>query len=100
MHAARRIDAGPASPADPVEEDQHVILRGMTWKDFEVLLAVRGDAAGVRFYYLDGNIELMSPTNIHEYRKKTLARLLEQWALETSTNLNGYGSWTLKDESK
>ena len=85
---------------DPREEDQHVFFHGMTWKDFELLLAIRGDAPGVRMYYLDGEIELMSPSSIHEYRKTTLARLLEQWSLLTGTNLNGFGSWTLKDEPK
>ncbi len=94
VNAARKLEV------PPLELDQRVVFRGMTWKDFEVMLAVRGDAPGVRMYYLDGEIELLSPTNIHEYRKKTLARLLEQWALETETNLNGYGSWTLKNAPK
>ena len=44
-----------------------------------------GDAAGVRMYYLEGEIELMSPSRGHESNKKTLARLLELWALETDT---------------
>jgi Uma2 family endonuclease len=51
-------------------------------------------------YYLDGEIELVSPTPGHEVRKKTLARLLELWALETDVELNGFGSWTLKNELK
>jgi len=29
--------------APPPAEDQRVILNGMTWKDYEILLAVRGD---------------------------------------------------------
>lgn len=96
MYATRPIDLG----AEPDEHDDHVVLRGMSWKDFEVMLALRGDAAGVRMYYLDGQIELMSPSNVHEYRKTTLARLLEQWSLETGTDLQGFGSWTLKNELK
>jgi len=76
------------------------VLRGMSWQDFEALLAIRGDRAGVRMYYLDGEIEIMSPTKIHEGRKKTLARLLEEWALETGLELEGFGSWTLKKEMK
>jgi len=83
---------------DEVEHDQHVVLRGMSWQDFEALLALRGDRAGVRMYYLDGEIELMSPAKIHEGRKTMLARLLEQWALETDVDLEGFGSWTLKKE--
>jgi Uma2 family endonuclease len=81
-----------------VDEDQRVIMHNMAWRDYEVLLAIRGDRAGVRMYYLDGEIEIVSPSKIHEERKKTLARLLEQWALETGVDLNGFGSWTLKKE--
>jgi len=87
-----------ALPAPSFEEDQHVVLRAMAWQDFEALLAIRGDRAGVRMYYLDGEIEIVSPTKIHEERKKTLARLLEIWAMESDVSLNGFGSWTLKKE--
>jgi Uma2 family endonuclease len=70
----------------------------MSWKDFEVLLALRGERAGVRAYYLEGEIELMSPSGGHEGLKKLLARLLEAWADEAGVELNGYGSWTLKSD--
>jgi len=80
------------------EEDQRVVLRGMTWGDYESMLGLRGDRAGVRLYYLDGEIELMSPAKTHEGRKKTLARLLELWAMEAGVPLEAYGSWTLKGE--
>lgn len=59
-----------------------MILRSMAWQDVEALLAIRGDRSGVRMYYLVGEIELRSPTKLHEDRKKTLARLLELWATE------------------
>ena len=70
-------------PPPPPEEDNYVFFYDMTWKDFEVMLALRGETAVPRMSYLDGVIELMSPSKTHEYRKKTLARLLEVWALET-----------------
>lgn len=87
-----------ASSPSSFEEDQHVVLRAMAWQDFEALLAIRGERAGVRMYYLDGEIEIVSPSKIHEGRKKTLARLLEIWAMESDVALNGFGSWTLKNE--
>jgi Uma2 family endonuclease len=87
-----------ALPLPGLEEDQHVVLRAMSWQDFEALLAIRGERSGVRMYYLDGEIEIVSPTKIHEGRKKTLARLLEIWAMESDVALNGFGSWTLKKE--
>ncbi|TMQ04728.1 MAG: Uma2 family endonuclease [Deltaproteobacteria bacterium] len=87
-----------ASSPPSFEEDQHVVLRAMSWQDFEALLAIRGERSGVRMYYLDGEIEIVSPTKIHEGRKTTLARLLEIWAMESDIALNGFGSWTLKKE--
>ena len=87
-------------PSALLEEDQHVVLRDMSWQDYEALLALRGDRAGVRMYYLDGEIEIMSPAKTHEGRKTTLARLLEMWAIESDVDLNGFGSWTLKKEMR
>jgi Uma2 family endonuclease len=86
----------PRSRPDPEDADQHVILYGMTWNDYETLLAMRGDRAGVRLFYLNGAIELMSPTRSHEGIKTTLARLLEAYCEERNVELSGYGSWTLR----
>ena len=84
---------------EPVNvEDQRVILNGMSWKEFEVLLALRGDDAGVRVYFLEGSVELMSPSEGHEGLKTMLARLLEAWADHHGVEMNGFGSWTLKSE--
>ncbi len=87
-----------AFTAPPEEVDQRVILHGMTWKDFEIMLALRGDRGGVRMAYLNGAIELMSPSINHEGVKKTIARIVEAYGDEQGLDLNGYGSWTLKNE--
>lgn len=97
MVAAPMRSAGDVLGEPPSGQDQRVVLGGMTWKDYEVLLALRGDNAGVRMYYLDRRIELMSPSDGHEGLKKTFARLLETWADHRGLELNGYGSWTLKN---
>lgn len=76
--------------------DQRVFLHGATWADYERLLAVRGESAVPRITYLEGEIELMSPSTNHEWIKKLLARLLEAWSEEMDVDLNGYGSWTVK----
>jgi Uma2 family endonuclease len=102
MHSAPTPVSGARERPRPTlgDADQHVILHGMTWKDYETLLAVRGDRAGVRIYYLNGAIELMSPTRSHEDIKKTLARLLEAYCDERGIELSGYGSWTLRHAPK
>lgn len=89
-----------ALPLQDTEHEQHVVLSAMAWQDFEALLAIRGDRSGVRMYYLDGAIEIVSPTKSHEGRKKTLARLLELWATMSGVPLGGFGSWTLKQEAQ
>jgi Uma2 family endonuclease len=83
-------------PADPSLTDHFVYLRDVPWDEYERLVAVRGDCAVPRITYLEGLVELMSPSRHHETDKKMLARLLEAWADETGVVLEGYGSWTLK----
>jgi Uma2 family endonuclease len=91
MSAARPLVA----PPDPDSTDHFVYLHGQ-WEDYERLLAMRGESAVPRITYLEGLIELMSPSQYHELDKKRLARLLEASAEEAGVDLEGYGSWTLK----
>lgn len=83
----------PSAPAHDL--DQRVYLR-LSWPDFERFLELRGDAAGTRITYLDGLLEIMSPSSMHEGIKKRLARLLELWAAHEDVALAAYGSTTLK----
>jgi Uma2 family endonuclease len=80
--------------------DHRVTLHGVTWEQYEALLAIRGDGAGVRMAYLEGELELMSPSRSHESIKKFLARLLEAYAEEKGLELNGFGSMTLRNRPK
>ena len=77
--------------------DQRVILHGVPWSHYEVMLALRGDAPVPRLTYLRGELELMRPSQDHERIKKLIARLLEVYALAKTLPLNGFGSWTLRD---
>jgi Uma2 family endonuclease len=91
MSAARPLVA----PPDPDSTDHFVYLQGR-WADYERLLAMRGESSVPRITYLEGLIELMSPSQYHEIDKTRFARLLEAWAEEAGVDLEGYGSWTLK----
>lgn len=99
--AATTLAAGgaalPPDEPDPSLIDQRVLLTGMRWTDYEVMLALRGDRSVPRMYFHEGTIELMSPATPHEGIKTTIARLVEAWADERGLEFNGYGSWTLKD---
>jgi Uma2 family endonuclease len=86
----------PAPVAAP-DADQRVTLYDVSWADFELILQIRGDRGGVRVTYLNGALELMTPSSDHEGIKKTIARLLEAYAEEHGLTFNGFGSWTLKN---
>ncbi len=87
----------PIAPATDRDTDQRVYLHGVSWDDYERLLDMRGESSGVRITFLEGEVELMSPSRSHERIKKTLARLVEAYAEERGLALNGCGSWTIKE---
>ncbi|HYI10146.1 MAG TPA: Uma2 family endonuclease [Thermoanaerobaculia bacterium] len=79
------------------DPDQRVILGGIDWWQFEAFLAIRGDRAGVRVTYLEGQLEIMSASRTHEWRAKLISRLLETYADETGLVFEGYGSLTMRN---
>ena len=86
------------APAPPAGE-QRILLHGVTWKDYLILRDVL-DGPSPRMTYLEGTLELMSPSPNHELWKTNIARLLELYAYLTGVDLRGYGSTTLKREMK
>jgi Uma2 family endonuclease len=89
----------PPVPA-PEDHDQRVVLHDVSWSQYETILDIRGDRAGVRIAYLEGELELMSPSRGHERLKKLMARLLEAWADEHGVEFEGYGSLTMRSRPR
>ena len=75
-------------------------IAGVTWEEYEAFLAKVGDRILCRFAYLDGDLEIMSPSRRHESRKTFIGNLLERYFLETDTPYFPIGSTTLKDQGK
>jgi hypothetical protein len=91
MHAGV-TDLGFAGTV-PADVDQRVILSGVTWKQYETLLELfADDQPGFRVAYLEGELEIMSPSRKHERIKTTVGRLVELYALERDIPLTGLGS--------
>jgi Uma2 family endonuclease len=84
------------TPTAALQIDQRVTLYDLEWDAYEALLSMRGERSSPRLTYLEGALELMSPSRDHETVKKKLARLVEAYAEERGLDLEGYGSWTLK----
>src|SRR5688572_24469256 len=81
-------------------EDHSVVLREATWDDYERLLAMRGERSAPRISYLDGEVEMMSPSRDHEGIKSLVGRLVEVWCLERNIRFTSLGSWTLKEKDQ
>lgn len=77
-------------------EDHFAHLDGVTWADYERLLEIRGDHSAPRITYLEGTLEIMSPSAQHDSIKSTIGRLVEVWCLEHDVEFTTYGSWTVK----
>jgi Uma2 family endonuclease len=88
-------------PPSPVERvgDRRFILRGIPWQTY-VSLREADDTPGLRMTYDRGELELMSPSPEHEDLKKTIARLIEVYAIERDVLLYGYGSTTFRRQAK
>jgi Uma2 family endonuclease len=89
----------PAGECDPTA-DQRIVTYGEPWSQFEQQLALRGDRSGLRIAFLDGALELMSPSKDHERIKSYIGCLIEAYALERDIDLSPYGAWTLKKAAK
>ena len=86
----------PAAAGRARTEDQRLVLYNVPWSHFEVQLALRGEAPVPRMAYLEGTLELMSPSRDHERIKSYLGRLVEAYALERDIDLSPYGAWLVK----
>jgi len=83
------------SPAD----EQRILLTNVSWSTY-VVLRDSIPSPGVRMTYLEGRLEIMSPSRGHEVDKTQIARLLELFCLERDIPLFGYGSTTFRKEEK
>jgi Uma2 family endonuclease len=82
---------------DRPREDHFVRLHDVSWEDYERILEIRGDHSAPRITYLEGELEIMSPSRDHESIKGAIGRLVEVWCLEKDVEFSTLGSWTLKE---
>jgi Uma2 family endonuclease len=94
------IDSVPAGEYVPTA-DHRIVMHGMRWSDFESFIAMRGvDAPGPRVTYLEGTLELMSPSRDHESIQKRLALIAEAYFAKLGVKWEGVGSWLLRHAPK
>lgn len=92
-------DDRTAPPAREADGDHLIVLTGATWADFQRMLELRGERPVPRLAYLEGTLQLMSPSQRHERLKSMIGRLVEAWCLERGVEITPYGSWTLEEKA-
>jgi Uma2 family endonuclease len=75
--------------------DHRVYMHGLSWDDFERFLALRGEK-GPRVTYLEGTLELMSPSFGHDRISRSLAHIVEEYFERLGIEYMSVGSWLLK----
>ncbi len=81
--------------------EQRVVLEGVTWQQYEILLATLGDDfPALRLSYLEGTLEIMTTSPLHEELKKMIGMLMEAYFQETRTRFHAIGSATFRKVTK
>ncbi|MCI0336828.1 MAG: Uma2 family endonuclease [Acidobacteria bacterium] len=72
----------------------------VTWREYEKLLEALGDGYHVRISYDSGRLEIMSPTDWHDYYKSLLGHLVGVLTEELNLGCVSFGSTTFRKEGK
>lgn len=89
---------GSSAGEEPGGEKRFVV-EGVAWDDYVRLNDALG-VPGLRMWFCEGALELMTTSPLHERLKKIIARLIELYAFLTGLRINGYGSATFRAEAK
>lgn len=93
------MNAGAYSDtADDPEERR--VLSYASWSQYEALLADLGEATSYRVHFLDGVLEILTPSRRHESGKTQIGTLLEIYFFESDTEYFPMGSTTLRNPER
>ncbi len=77
-----------------------LLLRDVSWAEFEAILAELGNHRSTRIAYDEGFLEIMAPLPEHEYFKETIGDAIKDVAEELSVEFASYGSTTWRSRAK
>ncbi len=82
------------------DSEEIFISSGISWENYEALLTKLEDNSHYRITYLDGILEIVSPSIRHEKIKKNIAMLLERFLYRKRIRFVPMGNSTFKDKAK
>ncbi len=85
-------------PQTAIEQTQRVVLQGISWETYQTLLREAGDRRATRFAYDQGVLEILMPSNFHEFLNRLLALIITGLVEELGMRIRNYGLTTLDRE--
>lgn len=77
---------------------QRVVLHNISWQTYQAMLADMGDHRAARLAYDRGVLEITMPSDLHEFIKHLLERIIVALTEELNLKVRGVGSVTLDRE--
>jgi hypothetical protein len=74
---AERLRTHDETHDEAPRDDHVVIIDNAAWSDYQRVLELRGDRPVPRVAYLEGVLQLMSPSKNHEALKSLIGQLVE-----------------------
>jgi Uma2 family endonuclease len=82
-----------------VPPGQRVLLRDVTWEEFEIILEELGEHRAARIAYDRGVLEIMVPLPEHEFSKEIISDLVKALLEELDIEFISLGSTTFKNQA-
>lgn len=79
-----------------VQPGQRVLLKNVSWDEFEQILEEIGEERASRLAYYRGTLEIMVPLPEHENTNRFVEHLINVLVEELNLNIKKFGSTTLK----
>jgi Uma2 family endonuclease len=86
-----------SSPVAPTDS-QRIVLHSISWQTYQAMLTDMGDHRSSRLAYDRGTLEITMPSDLHEFIKHLLERMVITLTEELGLKVRGVGSVTLNRE--
>ncbi len=80
------------------QDTQRVVLHNISWQTYQAMLTDMGDHRAARLAYDHGTLEIIMPSDLHEFIKHLLERIVVALTEELNLKVRGVGSVTLDRE--
>jgi Uma2 family endonuclease len=87
--------SSPPQDAPSSPETQRVVLHNISWQTYQALLTDMGNHRSSRLAYDRGILEITMPSDLHEFIKHLLERIIIALTEELNLKVRGVGSVTL-----